>query len=166
MKIIIIITVKDFPGGTVGEKPTQGTQMLSLVQEDPTCFEATKPLHQNYWACTREPGSHNFWAHRLQLPEPELLEPMLCNKRKANAIRSPCTTMKSSPCLCSQRKTACSYEDSVRAKIKNFNKNNNDNNGQIGCEKLWRERGGPVWFSPDYRRCEDFFWTFGKEGRG
>ena len=32
------------------------------------------------------------------------------------------------------------------------------------CEE--RKREGPVWFSPDYRRCEDFFWTFGNEDRG
>ena len=29
--------------------PTQGTWVLSLVWEDPTCCRATKPMHQNYW---------------------------------------------------------------------------------------------------------------------
>ena len=40
--------------------PMQGTQVRSLVQEDPTCCGATKPVHHNYWACTLEPMSHNY----------------------------------------------------------------------------------------------------------
>ena len=28
--------------------PMQGTQVRSLVQEDPTCRGATKPVHHNY----------------------------------------------------------------------------------------------------------------------
>ena len=28
--------------------PTQGTQVRSLVQEDPTCCRATKPVRHNY----------------------------------------------------------------------------------------------------------------------
>ena len=28
----------------------KGTQVRSLVQEDPTCRGATKPVHHNYWA--------------------------------------------------------------------------------------------------------------------
>ena len=31
--------------------PMQGTQVQALVQEDPTCCGATKPMHHNYWAC-------------------------------------------------------------------------------------------------------------------
>ena len=27
---------------------TQGTQVQALVREDPTCHEATKPVHHNY----------------------------------------------------------------------------------------------------------------------
>ena len=30
--------------------PMQGTQVQSLIQEDPTCHKATKPMHHNYWA--------------------------------------------------------------------------------------------------------------------
>ena len=29
----------------------QGTQVQSLVQEDSTCWGATKPMHHNYWTC-------------------------------------------------------------------------------------------------------------------
>ena len=49
--------------------PMQGTRVQALVQEDPTCRGATKPV------------SHNYWARVLQLLKPERLEPMLCNKR-------------------------------------------------------------------------------------
>ena len=45
----------------------QGTWVRALVQEDPTCLRATKPVHHNYWACALEPVSHNYWAHVPQL---------------------------------------------------------------------------------------------------
>ena len=61
--------------------PTQGTQVRALVQEDPTCHRATKPMRHNSWACALEPTSHNCWAHMPQLLKPMRLEPVLCNKR-------------------------------------------------------------------------------------
>ena len=49
--------------------PMQGTCVRALVQEDPTCCQATKPVRHNYWACAREPVSHtteptcyNYWS--------------------------------------------------------------------------------------------------------
>ena len=59
----------------------QRTRVWAPVQDDPTCREATKPVHHNYWACTLEPASHNYWAHVPQLLKPAHLEPVLCNKR-------------------------------------------------------------------------------------
>ena len=50
--------------------PMQGTRVRALVQEDPTCRGATKPVHHNYWACALEPASHNYWAHVPQLLKP------------------------------------------------------------------------------------------------
>ena len=47
----------------------QGTPVQSLVQEDPTCRGATKPVHPTYW------------AHALQELKPMCLEPVLCNKQ-------------------------------------------------------------------------------------
>ena len=47
--------------------PVQGTQVWSLVWEDPTCWGATKPTHHNYRACTLESGSQSYWACVLQL---------------------------------------------------------------------------------------------------
>ena len=58
----------------------QGTWVQSLVQGDPTCCGATKPVHHNYWACALEPASHNYWAHVPQLLKPVHLEPVLRNK--------------------------------------------------------------------------------------
>ena len=34
--------------------PVPGTQVLSLVQEDPTCLRVTKPVCHRYWACVLE----------------------------------------------------------------------------------------------------------------
>ena len=62
--------------------PMQGTRVRVLVQEDPTCHGATKPVRHNYWACALEPVSHNYWARVAQLLKPARLEPTLCNKRR------------------------------------------------------------------------------------
>ena len=50
--------------------PMQGTWVRSLVQEDPTCCGATKPIHHNFWACALEPTSHNYWVCAPQLLKP------------------------------------------------------------------------------------------------
>ena len=57
----------------------QGILSRSLIQEDPTCYGATKPVRHNTLACILEPG--NYWAHVLQLLKPACLEPVLHNKR-------------------------------------------------------------------------------------
>ena len=59
----------------------QGTQIRALVQEDPTCRGATKPVRHNYCAWALEPASHNYWAHVPQLLKPAGLEPVLRSKR-------------------------------------------------------------------------------------
>ena len=40
--------------------PMQGTWVRALVQEDPTCHGATKPVRHNYLICALEPVSHNY----------------------------------------------------------------------------------------------------------
>ena len=64
--------------------PMQGTQVRSLVLEDPTCCRATKRM------------CHNYWAHMPQLLKPARLEPCSATG-EATAVRSPHTTTKSSP---------------------------------------------------------------------
>ena len=59
----------------------QGTRVWALVQEDPTCRGATKPVSHNYWACALKPASHNYWACVPQPLKPVRLDPMLHNKR-------------------------------------------------------------------------------------
>ena len=53
----------------------QGARVHALVREDPTCGRATKPVCRNYWACSLEPTSHNYWAHmpRARAPQQEKL---------------------------------------------------------------------------------------------
>ena len=56
--------------------PMQGTQVQSLVWEDPTCLGATKPLRHNYWACALEPVSHNYWARAPRARAPQQEKPL------------------------------------------------------------------------------------------
>ena len=72
--------------------PMQGTQVWSLVWEDPTCFRATKPVHHSYCvpqrlkpaclrACTCQPEKH----HNKKPVQPSQLEstPSLLQLEKA-----------------------------------------------------------------------------------
>ena len=40
----------------------EGTRVRAVVQEDPTCRGAAKPVHNSYWAYALEPAIHNYWA--------------------------------------------------------------------------------------------------------
>ena len=68
----------------------QETQVQSLIQEDPTCCGATKPMRHNYWACDSEPGTHNHWS-------PHALEPVLHKSSLSN--EKPALQWESSPHL-------------------------------------------------------------------
>ena len=82
----------------------QGTRVSSLVQEDPTCHAATKPVSSNYWAlklqllkptCPR--------AHALQYENPpkwETLTLQLESSPDSDMRESPCVPMRT---LCSQK---------------------------------------------------------------
>ena len=63
----------------------QETQVSSLIQEDPTCFKATKPVHHNYCSTI----AHNC-ALGAATNEPMCLEPVLCNKSHGNEKPKPC----------------------------------------------------------------------------
>ena len=47
--------------------PMQGTQVQSLVWEDPTCCESTKPLSYNYGAHALEPVLMNKRSHHIKM---------------------------------------------------------------------------------------------------
>ena len=84
---IISVSIRMIPGTSLVAQwlriclPMQGTWVRALVQEDPTCRGATKPVRHNYWACALKPACHNYWAHVPQLLKPVSLEPVLHNKR-------------------------------------------------------------------------------------
>ena len=61
---------EDCPRGTEDKNlPTSAGDMVwSLGQEDSACHGATKPMHQNYWACTSVPRSHNYWGLHAREP--------------------------------------------------------------------------------------------------
>ena len=58
----------------------QGTQVWCLVLKDPTCHEALKLLHHNYWSpWTQDPMLHNKRSHCSE-------KPMHCNERVALSL--------------------------------------------------------------------------------
>ena len=59
----------------------QETQVWSLIQEDPTCRGAAKPVHRKYWACALEPGSCSCWS-------PCGLEPV-CHDKRSHCHEKP-----------------------------------------------------------------------------
>ena len=61
--------------------PMQGTRVRALVREDPTCRRTTKPVRLNYWACSLEPASHNYWAHEPKLLSPRATTTEACTPR-------------------------------------------------------------------------------------
>ena len=78
--------------------PMQETQVRFLIQEDPKCHGAMKPMHHKYWAYALGHRSHNYWAHMPQLLNPDALEPMF-HKREAATDRSLCTSTRQQPPL-------------------------------------------------------------------
>ena len=93
----ICIVIKDKLGTSLVAQwlrihlPVQGTQIRALVWEDPTRHGATKPMCHNYWA--REPQLLSPRATTTEARMPRARGP----KREATAMRSPRSTMKSSP---------------------------------------------------------------------
>ena len=118
--------------------PMQETQVRSLVQEDPTCRGATKPVCHNYWACALELASQNYWARTPQLLKPErsrapmlqLLSlhaattevrvPRACAPQEEKPPQWEARTpqQRVAPACRNQRKPACSNEDPTYPKIK------------------------------------------------
>jgi len=79
----------------------QETWVWSLIQEDPTCHRATKPVHCKYWACALEPRNYNHWS-------PWALKPMLHDKRSHHNEK---------PEHHNERKPTHSSEDPTQPKI-------------------------------------------------
>ena len=70
--------------------PVQETWVGSLIQENPMCHGAAKPMHHDYWACALEPMSRNYWSlltleamlHNRRSYQNE--KPMHCNEEQAS----------------------------------------------------------------------------------
>ena len=67
--------------------PVPGTRVGLLIQEDPACCRATKPVCHNQWGCSwslgataTEPTCRNYW-------NPPALEPRLQNQRSQGNVK-------------------------------------------------------------------------------
>ena len=80
----------------------QESQVWSLVQEDPTCCRATKPVRHKYWRLCA-------------------LEPMLGNKR-SHCNEKPTHSSEEWPQVATTRKKPISNEDVAQSKISKQNK--------------------------------------------
>ena len=76
----------DFPAGPVVKNlpASAGTQVQSLVWEEPTCLQAPRPR------------SHNYWSPYAQC--------LSSTAREASTVRSLCNTAREQPPRCNQRK--------------------------------------------------------------
>ena len=103
------------PGGSAAQLthlPMQETQVWSMIQEDPTCCRAAKPVYHNYWACALEPRNCNHWS-------PNILELVFCNNR-SHRNEKPASQLESSPCSQQLEKSPHSNKDSAKPKIINI----------------------------------------------
>ena len=94
----------------------QDTWVQSLVQEDPTCLRATKPVSQVYWVWALGPGSCKYWPHVSQLLKPAHLEPGLL-KRNIRNEKPTHYNERAAPLLSATEESLCSNEDPVQPKL-------------------------------------------------
>ena len=87
----------------------QQTLVQSLIQEDPTCPGAAKPVGHNNWACDLDPRNHNYWS-------PCALKPVLCNTR-SHCSEKPVHCTERSPCSPQLEKSPRSNEDPTPPQI-------------------------------------------------
>ena len=133
----------------------QETPVWFLVQEDPTCCGATKPVCHNCWACALEPKSHSFWSLRTQYP-------VLCNKRSHSTEVCP-QQLERSPGSPQLEKSSCSNEDPAQTKRKKKKKWITEAYNTGRTNPQWRKRhqwslwtsSGEVWKEAITNRQEE-----------
>ena len=88
----------------------------SLIGEDITWKEATKPMCHNYWACALEPWDWSYWAQELQVQKSAHLKPVLSNKRSHCNEKPPHLNIELPQSL-QLAKSPCSNKDPAHPKI-------------------------------------------------
>ena len=87
--------------------PMQGTQIQSLIRQDPTCCGATKLVHHNYWACAPCATATKSTPPRANAPQQE----------KPPQWEVHILQLESSSCWLQLEESLCSKEDPVQPKI-------------------------------------------------
>ena len=97
--------------------PRQETWVWLLVQEDPTCRRATKPMCHHYWISALGPGKRNYWVHApqiLKLARPRVHAPQ---QEKSPQWEARAPQPESIPHSWQQEKSLCSNKDPKQSKI-------------------------------------------------
>ena len=98
-------------------------QVSSLIQEDPTCSGATKPMSHNYCTCALELGSRNCWAHVLRacaLQQEKTLQWEVCTPQLESSPHL-LQLEQSSFSLLQLEKSPCSSKDPAQPKVNKWN---------------------------------------------
>ena len=96
----------------------QKAQVQSLIQEDSTCQGTTKPVYDNYWACSLEPRSHSYCSPSS--PEPVQQGSSSQQQEKPPQWEAPILQLQSSPCSPKLEKNLSSNKDLEKEKKKLF----------------------------------------------
>ena len=95
----------------------QETWVWSLVQEEPTCLRATKPVHHNYEAHALEPRNPNCWAHKSQLLKTMCSRACALQQEKPLQREAWVSQLETSPHSLQLEKSSQSNKDIAQSKI-------------------------------------------------
>ena len=103
---------KDFPGGSVVKNPPANAGNTWSVSDLGRSLvpQATKPVHHNYWACTLQLGSCNYWSLLT-------LEPVLHNKKNHCMSEVRALQLENSAHSLQIEKRPCSNGNAVQPKM-------------------------------------------------
>ena len=77
-----------------------------------------KPMGHKYWACALEPRSRSYWAHtHTATAGAHVLQSLCSATREATSVRSPSTTLESSPWSLELEKSLGSNKDPAQLKV-------------------------------------------------
>ena len=143
--------------------PMQKTWVQSLIQEDPTCCRATKPVCHNYWVCVPQPMSHKYCAYVPQLLKPTSPRARAQQREKSPQWEACAPQLENGPCSPQLEKSPHSHDDPEESKIVNFFSTKSfQKEEKIPALCNWMDNGilaekGQTWE-------EEEFWDLGEEG--